>query len=46
MLELFCLLELWRAVTEWGPIKCLVGAVILALTVLQLVVWCAEIVRL
>ncbi len=46
MLEWFCLGELWKAVQASGPIKSLVGAVILVLAVLQLVAWCSEIVRL
>ncbi len=45
MFELFCLWSLW-VVEGWGPIRRLVGAVILVLAVLQLVAWCAEIVRL
>ncbi len=46
MLEWFCLGELWKAVQASGPIKSLVGAVILVLVALQLMIWCAEIVRL
>ncbi len=45
MLELFCLCNLREAVREWGPIRCLLDAVILVFVVLQLVVWCADLVR-